>query len=93
MDNAKKQQAIKDLQQIPGIGKSLSQMLYNIGITSTSQLKNKSPEKLYRKLCDSHPSPVDRCVLYVFRCAVYFASNNEHEEEELKWWNWKDQTA
>ncbi len=90
MNDAKKEQAIKDLQQIPGIGKSLSQMLYNIGISSTSQLRNKSPEKLYRKLCDYHPAPVDRCVLYVFRCAVYFASNSEHDEEKLLWWNWKD---
>jgi len=93
MNDAKKEQAIKDLQQIPGIGKSLSQMLYNIGISSTSQLKNKNPEKLYHKLCDYHPAPVDRCVLYVFRCAVYFASNRDHDEEKLKWWNWKDQTA
>ncbi|MCK4887289.1 MAG: DUF4332 domain-containing protein [Planctomycetes bacterium] len=95
MNDAKKEQAIKDLQQIPGIGKSLSQMLYNIGITSTTQLKNKSPERLYRKLCDYQASPVDRvdrCVLYVFRCAVYFASNSDHDEEKLLWWNWKDQT-
>ena len=90
MNDAKKEQAIKNLQQIPGIGKSLSQMLYNIGISSTSQLKNKSPEKLYRKLCNYHPSPVDRCVLYVFRCAAYFASNSEHDEKKLLWWNWKD---
>jgi Pathogenicity locus len=33
---------------------------------------------------------VDRCVLYVFRAAVYFASNKKHDEEKLKWWNWKD---
>ncbi|MGA3073400.1 MAG: helix-hairpin-helix domain-containing protein, partial [Bryobacteraceae bacterium] len=31
------------------------------------------------------------CVLYVFRCAVYFASEAEHDPELLKWWNWKDQ--
>lgn len=29
---------------------------------------------------------VDRCMLYVFRCAVYY----EHDPELLKWWNWKD---
>ena len=33
---------------------------------------------------------MDRCVLYVFRCAVYFASESEHDPELLKWWNWKD---
>ena len=89
MDGTQKEQALKDLQRIPGIGESLSQMLYNIGISSVSQLKNKNPEKLYSKLCDYQASPVDRCVLYVFRCAVYFASNSEHDEEKLLWWNWK----
>jgi hypothetical protein len=31
-----------------------------------------------------------RCVLYVFRCAVYFATEKVHDEELLKWWNWQD---
>lgn len=32
----------------------------------------------------------DRCVLYVFRCAVYFAEHEQPEAEKLKWWYWKD---
>jgi hypothetical protein len=33
----------------------------------------------------------DRCLLYVFRGAVYFAETDEdkREREKLKWWNWK----
>jgi len=27
-------------------------------------------------------------LLYVFRCAVYFADGGR-SPEELKWWNWK----
>jgi hypothetical protein len=30
------------------------------------------------------------CVLYVFRCAVYYTSHEHHEPELLKWWSWKD---
>ncbi|HBE04968.1 MAG TPA: hypothetical protein DCY85_00570 [Firmicutes bacterium] len=30
------------------------------------------------------------CVLYVYSCAVYYASNERHDQEKLKWWNWKD---
>lgn len=33
---------------------------------------------------------MDRCMLYVFRCAVYYASSEQHDPELLKWWNWKD---
>jgi len=32
-------------------------------------LKNQDPEILYRRLCDYHGTRVDRCMLYVFRCA------------------------
>jgi hypothetical protein len=31
---------------------------------------------------------VDKCVLYAFRCAVYYSSNSRHDPERLKWWNW-----
>jgi hypothetical protein len=33
---------------------------------------------------------IDRCVLYTFRCAVYYASNRNHTPSKLKWWNWKN---
>ena len=32
----------------------------------------------------------DKCQLYVFRLAVYYAENDFHEEDKLKWWYWKD---
>jgi len=78
----------KDLQSIPGIGPSLSGNLKSIGIQSINDLKNKSPEKLYMKLCE-RDGKVDRCVLYAFRCAVYYASGGK-DKRLLKWWNWKD---
>jgi hypothetical protein len=87
-----KETAIKDLRQIPGVGKSLATDLWNIGILSVSQLKNKDPELLYQ-LSNNYAGAVqDRCVLYVFRCAVYYASTEKinYETEKLKWWNWKD---
>ena len=78
------------LEQIPGVGKAIAQDMRNIGIRSRSQLKGQDPEKLYQKLCDFKASPVDRCMLYVLRCAVYYASNTEHDPQLLKWWNWKE---
>jgi aromatic ring hydroxylase len=79
-----------NLLQIPGVGKSIAFDLHNLGIRSVKDLKNKDPEKLYVKLCKKQGAHVDRCVLYVFRCAVYFASHKKHNPELLKWWNWKD---
>ena len=78
------------LEQIPGVGKDIAQDMRSIGIRSVSQLKGRNPQKLYQKLCDFKAAPVDRCMLYVLRCAVYYASNAEHDPDLLKWWNWKD---
>lgn len=80
-----------ELQTIPGIGKSLAEDLRLIGIRRVDDLTGKDPEKLYRKLEKKVGAHVDRCVLYTFRCAVYFASSKTHNRELLKWWNWSDQ--
>ena len=79
-----------ELERIPGVGKSIAQDLRHLGITSTRQLKGKDPEKLYKRLCNFKASPVDRCMLYILRCAVYYASTNDPDPNLLKWWNWKD---
>lgn len=79
-----------ELRQIPGVGKSISNDLRNIGIVSIRDLKDKDPEELYMRLCHRYGKKIDRCMLYVFRCAVYYASTEQHDSELLKWWNWKD---
>lgn len=79
----------KELLKIPGVGKSIAHDLLNIGIRSINDLKGKDPEKLYDKSNRYTGVIQDRCLLYVFRCAVYFASVKKHEPDKLKWWNWK----
>ena len=86
-----KESAIKELMQIPGVGKSIANDLGNINIKSIDQLKGKDPETLY-DLSNKYAGTVqDKCLVYVFRCAVYFAETpaSEREPERLKWWNWK----
>ena len=86
-----KQQAIKELSVIPGVGKSIANDLWNIGIQSIADLKYKDPQILYDMSNVYAGVKQDRCLLYVFRCAVYFAETPEkkQEPEKLKWWNWK----
>lgn len=83
-------QILKELQKIPGVGKTIARDLYNLGFNSITDLKDKDPEKIYNDHCSHKGMQVDRCMLYVFRCAVYFASSKEHDPELLKWWNWKE---
>jgi hypothetical protein len=85
-------QSIKELTLIPGVGKSIATDLYNIGVMRIDDLKDKDPELLYDSSNRFAGCMQDRCLLYVFRCAVYFAETptGERETEKLKWWNWKD---
>ncbi len=79
-----------DLKVIPGIGENIEKHLRNIGIETVEDLKGKDPEELYLKDCMFKGFQEDRCILYVFRLAVYYAENEKHEPEKLKWWYWKD---
>lgn len=92
MKKTNKQRSLMELMEIPGIGKSIAIDLYNIGIRSVADLKKKNPEDLY-DLSNKFTGVVqDRCLLYTFRCAVYYASTvkKRHDPQKLKWWNWKD---
>lgn len=84
-----KKASLKELEQIPGVGKSIANDLWGLGIRSIKDLRGRDPEKLYEKFCRQKGVSVDRCVLYVFRCAVYYSSNKKHNPDLLKWWNWK----
>lgn len=78
------------LMEIPGVGVSIAQDLVNIGINQVADLIGKNPDDLYQQSNRFAGTVQDRCLLYVFRCAVYYASNQRHDQELLKWWNWKD---
>jgi hypothetical protein len=78
------------LQEIPGVGPSIAKDLWELGIRRIGDLRGKDPERLYLRRCEQQQASIDRCLLYVFRCAVYYASHQRHDPELLKWWNWKD---
>ena len=82
--------ALKDLQRIPGVGPSIAQDFLDLDIVQVTDLNGADPEELYERLCALRGEHIDRCVLYVFRCAVYFASHERHDPQRLKWWTWKD---
>jgi hypothetical protein len=82
--------SLKDLRRIPGVGPSIASDLWNLGYRSVDDLKGQDPEEMYETHCDQQGMPVDRCVLYVFRCAVYFAETPDPDPDRLRWWYWKD---
>ena len=84
--------SLKELREIPGVGKSIAMDLVNIGIRSVSDLAGRSPEDLFDASNKFAGVVQDRCLLYVFRLAVYWAETPAagRRPELLKWWNWKE---
>ena len=91
-DTNKNNHTVLHLRQIPGVGPSIAQDLIHIGIHSIDDLKGKDPHDLYALSNDYAGCIQDRCLLYVFRGAVYYAETapDHRDPEKLKWWNWKD---
>lgn len=79
-----------ELQTIPGIGPAMAIDLRDLGIRRVTDLKGRDPERMYQRLIALRGAHQDRCVLYVFRCAVYFASTRSPRRDLLDWWRWKD---
>jgi hypothetical protein len=89
-----KDQSIKELITIPSIGRSIANDLWNIAIASVADLKDKDPELLF-DLSNRYASTIqNRCLLYSFHCAVYYAETkpDDCDPEKLKWWNCKDKS-
>lgn len=77
------------LEEIPGVGPRIAQHLQALGMRSVDDLRGQDPEELYHRLAALRGRGIDRCVLYVFRCAVYYAEHGR-DPHKLQWWNWKD---
>jgi hypothetical protein len=85
-----KDKVLKQFRTIPGVGKACSLDFWNIGLRSISDLEGQNPRILYDRLTTITGMTHDICMLYTFRCAVYYATEKDHDREKLKWWYWKD---
>ncbi len=65
-----------DLQTIPGVGPSIARDLTELGIRRVRDLEGRDPHRLYEQLSSRRGQRMDPCVLYVFRCAVYYAETH-----------------
>lgn len=81
-----------ELQQIPGVGVETEKDLLRLGYTTIASLRGADPEAIYARDCAMQGAEIDRCQLYVYRCAVYYASTDHPDPAKLKWWYWKDRS-
>lgn len=76
------QEALRALQGIPNIGKSMAKDLYSLGYRKPADLKGEKPLEMYRRLSEKTGTRQDPCVLDTFMSAVHFAETGESR----KWW-------
>lgn len=81
-----------ELREIPGVGANIEKDLEAIGVRRIADLVGRDPEALYLEDCARKGFTEDRCQLYVFRLAVYYAEHPSRDPEKLKWWYWKNRT-
>ena len=74
-----------ELEKIPGVGHKIAKYIKELGIQNMTDLKRANPEKMYTQFCVLCGKEIDRCLLYVFRCAVAFAKKPHHKN----WWDFK----
>lgn len=82
--------ALRELQDLRGIGPSLAADLLDLGYATPADLEGADPEQMYARLQDLTGSRQDRCVLYAFRCAVYQAEHADPDPALCDWWNHMD---
>ena len=80
------------LTEIPGVGDRIAAVMESLGIREVSDLRDRDPEELYLRECAMKGFQEDRCALYVWRTAVYYADHETKAPEKLNWWYWKDKT-
>ena len=78
------------LEEIPGVGRRIAAVMESLGIRQAADQRGQDPEALYLRECLMKGYREDRCALYVWRAAVYYADHEEREAEKLNWWYWKD---
>ncbi len=73
---------LRELTDLPNVGKETARDLVLLGITSPSQLQSCDPFALYDALCEKTGTKQDPCVLDVFISLTRFMEGDEPQA----WW-------
>ncbi|HAY95708.1 helix-hairpin-helix domain-containing protein [Shewanella sp.] len=78
---------VKQLTDLPNIGKACAADLRLLGIDKPEQLLDRNPYELYQTLCDKTGQRHDPCMLDVFISITRFMAG----EDAKTWWFYTDE--
>jgi hypothetical protein len=73
---------VRNLQDIPNVGKAIEKDFILLGIKEPLELINKDPYQMYEDLCNITDKRYDPCVIDIFISAVKFMKGGPSK----KWW-------
>ncbi|NTV05735.1 MAG: mitomycin resistance protein [Chlorobiaceae bacterium] len=79
--------SLKQLTDLPNIGKAIARDLLLIGISRPDQLVGRSPLEMYYDLCEITGTRQDPCVIDVFMSVTSFMSGGEPRT----WWSFTEE--
>jgi hypothetical protein len=69
----------------------MAEHLIRAGFPTIVSLRGKNPDDIYAADCVAQGASVDRCALYCYRLAVYYADNDgQLPKDKHTGWDWKD---
>ena len=78
----------RQLKELVSVGPAMLEDFELLGVKSVSQLRRRSPQRLYRELCRVRGERIDPCCLDVFTAAVAQAKDPHLPIEQRQWWYW-----
>jgi Pathogenicity locus len=78
----------RQLKDLTSVGPAMLADFALLGIESVTQLKRRSPQRMYDQLCRLQGQRLDPCCLDVFVAAVAQARDPELPVEQRQWWYW-----
>jgi hypothetical protein len=78
----------RQLKDLVSIGPAMLEDFELLGIKTVAQLRRRSPQRMYRNLCQLRGQRIDPCCLDVFVAAVAQAIDPELPIEQRQWWYW-----
>lgn len=78
----------RQLKDLVSIGPAMLEDFELLGVQTVTQLRRRSPERMYRELCRIKRQRIDLCCLDTFVAAVAQARDPELPIEQRQWWYW-----
>ena len=78
----------RELKDLTSVGPAILADFDLLGIRSVADLRRRSPQRMYDRLCKLKRQRLDPCCLDVFVAAVAQAKDSGLPIERMQWWYW-----